>query len=122
MPPVASSPRAACPSPRSRSCSASLTSAASGACTRVAPGDESNVPEGCWVLIELRDGGVGMDSETLARAFEPFFTTKPAGRGTGLGLASVKRAIRAASGEIRIHSLVGRGTVVEVWLPASTPR
>lgn len=88
----------------------------------VVPGDASNVPEGRWVLIELRDRGIGMDLDTLARAFEPFFTTKPAGHGTGLGLASVKRAIRAASGEVRIHSLVGKGTVVEVWLPASTPR
>lgn len=34
---------------------------------------------------------------------------------------SVERAIRAASGEVRIHSLVGKGTVVEVWLPASMP-
>jgi signal transduction histidine kinase len=89
---------------------------------RVMAGDASGVPEGRWVLMEVRDQGCGMDSATLARAFDPFFTTKPVGRGAGLGLASVKRAVGAASGEVRIHSQVGEGTVVQVWFPESMSR
>jgi signal transduction histidine kinase len=86
---------------------------------RVGPGDARGVPEGRWVLLEVADHGVGMDSATLTRAFEAFFTTKPVGRGTGLGLTSVERAVHAASGEVRIRSQVGEGTVVQVWLPSS---
>jgi signal transduction histidine kinase len=70
-----------------------------------------------WALLDVQDDGVGMDEATLSRALEPFYTTKPQGRGTGLGLASVLRAVRAASGELRIHSEVGVGTQVQVWLP-----
>ena len=86
------------------------------------PGDARGVrgvPDGRWVLLEVADHGAGMDSATLAHAFEAFFTTKPVGRGTGLGLTSVERAVHAASGEVRIRSQVGEGTVVQVWLPSS---
>jgi signal transduction histidine kinase len=89
---------------------------------RVGPGDARGVrgvPDGRWVLLEVADHGAGMDSATLAHAFEAFFTTKPVGRGTGLGLTSVERAVHAASGEVRIRSQVGEGTVVQVWLPSS---
>jgi signal transduction histidine kinase len=59
-----------------------------------------------------------MAHEVLARAFEPFFTTKEAGRGTGLGLPSVRRTMRAARGEVLLQSQPGKGTVVQLWLPA----
>jgi signal transduction histidine kinase len=94
----------------------------STASARLPPGHASGLNEGDWVLVELKDHGEGMDAATCARAFEPFFTTKPAGRGRGLGLASVARAVRDASGEVRIVSEVGEGTSVEVWLPASPHR
>jgi signal transduction histidine kinase len=64
-------------------------------------------PESRWVLIQVEDEGIGMDDETLSRALA----------GCGTGLASVLRAVRGASGELRIHSDVGRGTRVQVRLP-----
>ncbi len=84
------------------------------------PDGATDVPGRRWVLLEVQDGGVGMDAATLACAFDPFFTTKPDGRGTGLGLTSVWRANRAASGEVRIRSQPGNGTVVQAWLPECT--
>jgi signal transduction histidine kinase len=87
------------------------------ASVQLPPGHASGLNAGVWVLIEVRDQGEGMDAATCARAFEPFFTTKPAGRGTGLGLASVRRAVLTASGSVRIVSEVGEGTSVEIWLP-----
>jgi signal transduction histidine kinase len=83
------------------------------------PDDADVTTEKPWVLVEVQDRGAGMDDATLARAFEPFFTTKPAGRGTGLGLPSVLRAVRGAGGQVRIESAPGQGTRVQLWLPAS---
>jgi signal transduction histidine kinase len=44
---------------------------------------------GPYVAIAVRDTGIGMAPQVLARAFDPFFTTKPPGKGTGLGLSQV---------------------------------
>jgi signal transduction histidine kinase len=70
------------------------------------------------VALRVRDGGVGMDRGVLARAFEPLFTTKEPGRGTGLGLSISRDIVRAAGGEIELHSAPGRGTTAVVTLPA----
>ncbi len=74
------------------------------------------------VAIEIRDTGVGMSEAVRARAFEPFFTTKERGRGTGLGLASVYGIARGHGGDVTIQSEVGRGTCIEVTLPAHDGR
>lgn len=78
-----------------------------------ATGDEV----GRYVLIEVRDSGVGMDEETVGRARMPFFTTKRNGEGTGLGLSMVDATVREAGGFMEIKSLVGKGTVVGLFLP-----
>jgi signal transduction histidine kinase len=85
---------------------------------RISPDEVRGLPHGRWILVQLKDHGVGMAPEVLARAFEPFFTTKEAGRGTGLGLPSVRRTMRAARGEVLLQSQPGKGTVVQLWLPA----
>jgi PAS domain S-box-containing protein len=71
------------------------------------------------VQLLVEDTGRGMPPEILARATEPFFTTKETGKGTGLGLALVYATIKAHGGTLALRSTVGRGSVVEVRLPAA---
>ncbi len=74
---------------------------------------------GRFVRLLVSDTGVGMDSEVASRAFEPMFTTKAAGQGTGLGLATVYTIVTQAGGLIDLSSVPGRGTSIEIHLPAS---
>jgi CheY-like chemotaxis protein len=77
------------------------------------------VEPGRFVRLLVSDTGVGMDSEVAARAFEPMFTTKAAGQGTGLGLATVYTIVTQAGGFIDLSSQPGRGSSIEIHLPAS---
>lgn len=70
------------------------------------------------VAIMITDNGEGIAQEDLGKIFSPDFTTKPVGKGTGLGLASVKTMVEGYSGEIQIESEKGQGTTLTVKLPA----
>ncbi len=72
------------------------------------------------VALEVHDTGTGMSEAVRAKIFTPFFTTKPVGIGTGLGLSIAKRLVEEMSGTIDVESVVGRGTVVRVQLPAAS--
>jgi PAS domain S-box-containing protein len=75
------------------------------------------LPPGEYVRLGVVDNGKGMDTETQRHLFEPFYTTKLAGRGTGLGMASVDGIVRQNAGAVTVTSDVGRGTTVNIFLP-----
>jgi PAS domain S-box-containing protein len=74
------------------------------------------MPRQDYVQLTLKDTGVGMSQEVMARAFEPFFSTKAEGRGTGLGLAFVYGAMRRMGGFVEVCSTVNTGTTFTLWL------
>ncbi|WP_224548672.1 response regulator [Mesorhizobium sp. CA16] len=74
---------------------------------------------GEYVVLTVKDTGAGIPKEILTKVVEPFFTTKPVGKGTGLGLSTVYGFMKQSGGALRIDSLVGRGTSMELWLPRS---
>jgi len=73
---------------------------------------------GQGIRITVSDTGSGIDRENLPHIFDPYFTTKTSG--TGLGLAIVSKIVEAHGGEIKAFSQPGRGTQIQVSLPAKT--
>jgi CheY-like chemotaxis protein len=80
----------------------------------------ATVGPGDWIMVQVRDTGVGMDTATQRRVFEPFFTTKP--QGHGLGLGSCLGIVAAHGGAILVESATGRGSTFSVLLPATRTR
>ncbi len=76
-----------------------------------------DLPPGPYVTLSVSDDGAGMTQEVIDRAFDPFYTTKPIGSGTGLGLSMVYGFARQSRGQASIHSEVGKGTTVSLYLP-----
>ena len=74
---------------------------------------------GRYVRFSVSDTGQGMDAATVERVFEPFFTTRPLHEATGLGLATVYRAVKAHGGAIGIESAPGRGTTIHLLIPVA---
>ncbi|HEX9743154.1 MAG TPA: ATP-binding protein [Nitrospiraceae bacterium] len=70
------------------------------------------------VTMTVRDTGCGMPEEHVKQAFEPFFTTKAVGDGTGLGLFISREIVVSHGGSLSIDSVVGKGTLVVIALPA----
>ena len=67
------------------------------------------------VRLLVKDGGSGIAASELPHVWDPFYTRRSGG--TGLGLATVERVIRAHDGEVWVHSTEGVGTTFGIWLP-----
>ncbi|MGI5917350.1 MAG: PAS domain S-box protein, partial [Anaerolineae bacterium] len=74
------------------------------------------VNAGAFVRLSVRDTGVGMSDEVRSHLFEPFFTTKGKEKGTGLGLPIVYGIVTQSGGHIDVHSELGQGTRIDVYL------
>ena len=85
-----------------------------------AAGNSANLAPGPYLRLSVTDSGGGMDEATLNRAIEPFFSTKGIGKGTGLGLSMVHGLASQLGGALTIHSMIGVGTNVTLWLPPSS--
>jgi PAS domain S-box-containing protein len=70
-----------------------------------------------WVVVSVKDTGVGIEKDALSRLFEPFYTTKS--DGTGLGLTIAYRIMEDHGGSIHVSSQPGKGTTITLMFPAS---
>ncbi|MBP1647100.1 MAG: multi-sensor hybrid histidine kinase [Bacteroidetes bacterium] len=74
---------------------------------------------GPFVIVTVTDTGSGILPNVLPRIFEPFYTTKGIGKGTGIGLSTVRAIVKSHGGFINVYSEMGRGSSFRVYLPAS---
>jgi len=75
---------------------------------------------GTFVKLSVSDTGKGIPKDFVKQIFDPFFTTKKAGKGTGLGLATVINLVLKYKGHIQLETIQNVGTTFNVLFPVST--
>ena len=80
--------------------------------------DRATIPAGEYVVVTVRDEGVGIAPDRLQKVFEPFYTTKRTGEGTGLGLSMAYGIVKQTGGFIFVDSVPGSGTEFTLYFPA----
>lgn len=85
--------------------------------SRTREDDGGEQPHDNYVVVDVTDTGIGMDSAAQRHLFEPFYTTKAPGKGTGLGLAAVYDVVQGHAGRIDVRSEPGRGSTFSIRLP-----
>ncbi len=71
-----------------------------------------------YVAMDIKDTGMGIDTQHVDRIFDPFFSTKDPGHGTGLGLSNVLQIMDQAKGGITVDTAWGMGTTLSLYFPA----
>ena len=79
--------------------------------------DRASVPKGDYVVVRVRDEGIGIPEDKLTKIFEPFFTTKRTGEGTGLGLSTVYGIVKQTGGFIFVDSVLASGSTFTLFFP-----
>lgn len=79
---------------------------------------EIGLKPGPHVLLQVKDTGHGMSTETMERIFDPYYTTKSQGEGSGMGLSVVQGIVRGLKGTITVKSGIGKGSTFNVYIPA----
>ena len=99
---------------------------AGGSVTIMASHAHFSAQTDAWIEIAVTDTGTGIAEKDLPRLTERFYRVDKARSrelgGTGLGLAIVKHIVQAHGGELKIESVIGKGTTVRVFLPAVGPQ
>jgi PAS domain S-box-containing protein len=79
--------------------------------------NELDVVASLFVILTVKDNGVGIPEKNLEKIFEPLFTTKDIGEGTGLGLSIAMGIIKSWGGAIEVDSTLGAGTIFKIYIP-----
>jgi two-component system cell cycle sensor histidine kinase/response regulator CckA len=84
----------------------------------MAPAEEDSIiPNGEYILVEVKDTGCGIPKAILQKVFEPFFSTKEVGSGTGLGLSTVYGIVKQSGGYVYVTSQENKGTSFSLYFP-----
>jgi len=81
------------------------------------PAGETELEPGPYLVLWVRDSGIGIEARIMDRIFEPFFTTREVGQGRGMGLAVVHGIVKGHGGALNVSSRPGQGSTFRVFLP-----